>query len=267
MSVYAKERADFLDHSMGSIFSQTVPPNDFVLVCDGALTPDLDKVIEKHKEKYPDILQIVRMPENKGLAEALNFGLVHCKYEIVARMDSDDVARPNRMERQLGEFEGVDILGSAVMEFHDTPGDAKTMRITPADFDSILRSAKRRNPFNHPSVMYKKSVVLNAGGYENYSLCEDYHLWVKVFISGGRGKNITEPLVYMRVGSGLYKRRGGLSYFKSMLHFRNWLRKVGFIGTKDFCITVIGHTVSSFMPDFARGILYRKFMRSRVKVI
>jgi len=263
MAVYAGESPQYLKHSMDSIFQQTVPPNDFVLVCDGNLTAGLDCVINDFQTKYPCVLNVLRMSENKGLAAALNFGLQHCKYEIVARMDSDDIAFPNRIKKQLNAIHDVDVLGSAVMEFQLIPGDTSTLRITPSTQDEIIKFARWRNPFNHPGVMFRKSMIFQVGGYENYSLCEDYHLWVKILLAGGRVRNISDPLVYMRVGGGLFKRRGGVKYLKSMLNFRRWLWKVGFISRVDLCLAVISHALFCLIPNKVRQFLYRNFLRMK----
>ena len=254
MSVYAGENSEFFKSSIESMLAQTVPTDDFILVCDGPLTPALDKVIAEFEE-----LKVMRLPQNQGLAEALNIGLRHCKYELVARMDSDDISLPHRIEQQLKL--NKDIVGSAIQEFISKPGDASTLRSLPTDQTNILRFAKRRNPFNHPSVLYRKSAVLKAGGYENYPLCEDYQLWVKMLMAGNSAANIPEPLVYMRVGSGLYKRRGGISYFKIMLKFRRWMYGIGFSGPIDFCYCLLVHAVSCFAPDSLRRFIYTKLLR------
>jgi glycosyltransferase involved in cell wall biosynthesis len=174
MAVYAGENSDFLRQSMESIFSQTLPTDDFVLVCDGLLTSSLDETIDYFVREYPSVLKIVRMPKNQGLAAALNVGLNRCVHDIIAGMDSDDIALPEQMARQLAQMEGFDIVGGAVLEFSHSPKDAKTLRTTPAKHESIVKFARCSNPFNHPCVMYRKSAVLRAGGYEKFPLCEDY---------------------------------------------------------------------------------------------
>lgn len=267
MSVYAAENPDFLHQSMGSIFAQTLPTDDFVLVCDGELTPELDSVIASFAMDYYSTLKVVKLSTNQGLAAALNFGLQHCKHDIVARMDSDDIAMPHRMETQLAQMAGVDILGSSVLEFTNHPTDANTIRNTPTTDDAIKKFARRRNPFSHPSVMFRKSTVLKAGGYENFPLCEDYQLWVKIFRNGGKGKNISDPLLYMRVGNGMYKRRGGFGYLRTMVKFRHWLLKTGFTSMSDFCISVASHIVSCFAPSCARKFMYHSLLRNKISEV
>lgn len=91
MSVYHGEKAEYLRLSANSILSQTVPTNDFVLMCDGPLTEELDAVIEDLLREHSDVLHVIRLEENRGLGDALNAGIQYCKNELIARMDSDDI--------------------------------------------------------------------------------------------------------------------------------------------------------------------------------
>ena len=263
MSVYAGENSEFLSQSIESMIKQTVPSNNFVLVCDGSLTNELDLVVARYESENPDVFHVVRLEKNVGLAMALNAGLKHCENEYVARMDSDDIASPNRMQKQLDAINDADILGCYVSEFTTKPGDSQTVRVVPTNQEDIKAFARRRNPFNHPSVLYKKSSVLQAGGYEKFPLCEDYHLWIKMLLNGCTAVNISEPLVYMRVGSGMHKRRGGWAYFKSMLNFRRWMRQAGFSSLSDFWFCAAGHFVSCLIPKSMRKWMYNKFLRKQ----
>lgn len=263
MSVYAGEEGEFFAQSIASILAQTLPPAEFVIVCDGPLTPQLNDVIATHESS--EIFRIIRIEKNVGLAEALQTGLAHCQNEYIARMDSDDISAPKRIERQLAllERDGLDIVGCTVEEFFETPGDLQTLRKVPETLHKIRKFARRRNPFNHPSIVYKKSTVFAAGGYEKFPLCEDYHLWVKMLRRGATAANIPEPLVFMRTGSGMYNRRGGWKYFKTMLRFRRWLRQIGFSGNLDFLYCMAGHLVSCFAPNFLRRWMYIGFFRTQ----
>jgi len=263
MAVYVGENSKFFEQSIESMLAQTVPANEFVLVCDGPLTVELDAVIARYEESHSRILNVVRLDSNVGLAAALNIGLQHCTNDLVARMDSDDIANPIRMKQQLDAMGDADIIGCAVAEFMSKPGDLKSIRQLPTSHEEIICFARRRNPFNHPSVLYKKSIVQQVGGYEDFPLCEDYQLWVKMFIHGCKAVNIPESLINMRVGSGLYRRRGGFKYFKTMYSFRRWMRQVGFSGLMDFWICVTGHLVSCFIPSIVRRWVYSCFFRMR----
>ena len=169
MSVYYKENADYLMQSLDSVFSQTIRASQIVLVEDGPLTPVLDTLIRDYCDKYPE-LEIVPLKENKGLGLALAEGIKHCRNEIVARMDTDDIARQDRFELQLKEFEKnqkLDICGSHVKEFEDNIDNVVTQRMVPLTDAECKEYQKRRDAFNHMTVMYKKSAVLAAGSYQH----------------------------------------------------------------------------------------------------
>ena len=252
MSVYNKERPEHLRASVGSILAQTVAADDFVLVCDGPLTPELDKVIAE----FGDKLNAIRLAENRGLAGALAEGINYCKHELVMRMDSDDLAVPERAEKQLSAMENVDICGGVAAEFTDDISDSSMRRTLPLLHDEIAKFARRRNPFNHPAVMFCKSVVEASGGYDGeFPLAEDYYLWVRMIKAGARCANLPDTLVYMRVGGGLYERRGGRKYYKDMKKFYRWLYQSGFSGYGDYLICKGAQLMGAMFPRFMRKFL------------
>lgn len=220
MSVYYKEKAEFLRESMESIYRQTIPTDDFILVCDGPLNAELDAVIEEQKKRFEDALHVVRLEKNRGLGSALNEGMNYCRHELVARMDSDDISCADRCERQLKIFRDrpdVDICSGIVEEFVGQPENSIKQRVLPETQEEIIRFAKSRNPFNHPCVMYKKSAVKDSGNYQDFYLLEDYYLWIRMLIKGYRGYNLPELLLHMRAGSDMYKRRSGWRDRKSVV--------------------------------------------------
>ena len=272
MSVYDKENPRYLKGAIESILAQTVKTNDFVIVCDGPLKPELLSVINEYKSRYPDIFNIVQLDKNVGLANALNKGIVLCKNEWVARMDSDDIAIRDRMERQLDAAgaHSADIVSGTVREFHgeyvsteevENSGTLGASRVLPAGQEDILKFAKKRSPFNHPAVMYKKSAVIEAGLYEDYRYFEDYNLWVNMLKAGCRGYNTEAPLVYMRAGSEMYRRRGGMTYVKCIYRFKRHLYKIGFISFGQFVADVTARSVVSLIPNGLRKFLYSKVLR------
>ena len=179
MSVYHKERSEYLKQAIESIQVQSLSTNDFVLVCDGPLNDELDAVIQTKQLEMGENLNVVRLAKNGGLGNALNEGIKHCKNELVARMDSDDIAYPDRCEKQIAVFNihsEVSICSGIVEEFTTDPNTVDTKRVPPETNAEIVEFAKKRNPFNHPCVMYKKSAVEAVGSYQDFYLLEDYYL-------------------------------------------------------------------------------------------
>ena len=265
MSVYHKEKAQYLRESIKSVMEQTVPPDDFVLVCDGPLTKELDAEIENAQQKYGKILQVVRLERNQGLKNALNAGLPLCKYELGARMDSDDICHKERAKMQLQCFRrrpDLGIVSGTVEEFAGSIDHTVSVKTLPRTDYEIRKYAKLRSPFNHPAVMYKKTLVLGVGGYPGPNLYEDYALWINLLAAGVKGHNLPQTLVYMRVDSGLYGRRGGWEYVKKAADFRWRLYK-----EKKYCslweslYSICGAAAVALVPTNLRKRIYRGVLR------
>lgn len=265
MSVYYKERPEYLQQSMESILHQTIPTSDFVLVCDGPLTPELNAVIEKMQQQFGPVLNIHRLKENGGLGKALNAGLEQCKCELVARMDSDDVSRPDRCEKQLQVFDEhpeYSLVSGTVEEFDGDIHHVTGRRVVPETQKEILQFAKKRNPFNHPCIMYKKTAVQAVGSYQDFYLLEDYYLWIRMLQHGYLGYNIQEPLLWMRAGSAMYKRRGGWKYVESQRKLFEYMAKSRFISQTDYWIQSMVRLVEAAMPNKLRTLVFKKILRS-----
>ena len=266
MSVYHKENAEYLRTAMDSIWIQTIPTDDFVLVCDGPLNECLDTVIEKMEKEHPDTLYVVRLEKNGGLGNALNAGIKHCKHELVARMDSDDISRPDRCERQLKVFQehpDVSICSGIVEEFTTSTSEIEARRVPPETQEEIISFAKKRNPFNHPCVMYKKSAVEDAGGYQDFYLLEDYYLWIRMLQKGSQGYNLQEPLLWMRAGSDMYKRRAGWKYAKRQKALFKYMKDSGLISRPQYVQSVAVRTASSITPNWLREFMFKTVIRKK----
>lgn len=263
MSVYRKENPSYFEKSIESMLQQTAKPSDFVLVCDGPLTEELNGVIERETKKEPELFQIIRLPQCGGLGNALNTGLRYCRYDLVARMDSDDISMKDRCERQLKMIkkQKADMVSGTLLEFDQDISHIKARRVSPETPEEIRKFAKRRNPFNHPCIMYRRKAVEKAGGYRHCPLFEDYDLWTRMLADGAKGYNIQEPLLYMRAGEGMYHRRGGLEYAKKAVRFRYRLMRQGFSGPADFLISAGGQIVVCLMPNRLRKKFYQKALR------
>lgn len=262
MSVYFKERSNYLRQAMESMRRQTVPTDDFVLVCDGPLTDALDSVIEEEQESFGSVLHVLRLEENKGLGNALNEGLKICKNDLVARMDSDDISRPERCEKQLKLFErysNISLSSGAVSEFIDEPTHPTGKREVPITDEEIRTFSRKRNPMNHPCVMFKKLAVEQAGGYkETYHLFEDYYLWVRMLMKGFKARNTKDVLLDMRSPVDMYQRRGGMKYADDMLRFHQWMKKCGWSSKADFITGAVPHAVVCVLPNGVRKLVYGK---------
>ena len=265
MSVYDKEKSEYLKQAIESIQAQTVSTDDFVLVCDGPLNAALDAVIAEKQKEMGETLNVIRLTKNSGLGNALNEGLKHCKNELVARMDSDDIAFPERCEKQIAMFNArseLSICSAAIEEFTNDPNKVDSRRVPPETNEEIVDFAKTRNPFNHPCVMYKKSAVEAAGSYQSFYLLEDYYLWVRMLMAGYQGYNLQEPLLYMRAGSDLYMRRAGWKYAKSQISLFKYMKKKGFIGNGQYIKSCVIRSGSSLAPNLLRKFMFERVLRN-----
>lgn len=264
MSVYYKEKPEYLKQAIESIQNQTISTDDFVLVCDGQLSSELNQVIKEKQLEMGNNLNVVRLEKNGGLGNALNEGIKQCKNELVARMDSDDIAYQTRCEKQLGVFNShpeVSICSGIVEEFTITPDAVDARRVPPEHNEEIIEFAKKRNPFNHPCVMYKKSAVEAVGSYQDFYLLEDYYLWLRMLMAGYQGYNIQEPLLHMRAGSELYKRRAGWKYAKTQTRLFRFMKDKGFISEKRYVKSCVIRSGSALAPNWLRKMMFERVLR------
>lgn len=264
MSVYHKEKPEYLKQAVESIQAQTLPTDDFVLVCDGPLNEPLDSVIAAKQQEMGESLHVVRLAKNGGLGNALNEGIKHCKNELVVRMDSDDIAYPDRCEKQIAVFNThseVSICSGIVEEFTTDPNAVDAKRVPPETNAEILEFAKKRNPFNHPCVMYKKSAVEAVGSYQDFYLLEDYYLWLRMLMAGCQGYNIQEPLLHMRAGSDMYLRRAGWKYAKTQARLFKFMKQQGFIGNGQYIKSCVIRSGSALAPNWLRKSIFERALR------
>lgn len=264
MSVYHKEKPEYLKQAIASIQAQTLPTDDFVLVCDGPLNDALDAVIAKKQQEMGKTLNVVRLAKNGGLGNALNEGIKHCKNELVARMDSDDIAYQDRCEKQIAVFykhPEVSICSGIVEKFTSTPDVVDAKRVPPEAHEEIVEFAKKRNPFNHPCVMYKKSAVEAVGSYQDFYLLEDYYLWLRMLMAGYQGYNIQESLLHMRAGSDMYLRRAGWKYAKTQARLFKFMKSQGFIDEGQYIKSCVIRSGSALAPNWLRKLMFEKVLR------
>lgn len=213
MSLYHAEKPEFLHQCLNSLTMQTLIADEIVMVFDGYIPPDLEAIVQQFQAALN--IKIVRLAENVGLGKALNIGLTYCFHEIILRMDTDDIALPNRFALQrsyLIMHPEIDLLGTQIAEFDTHDGNTLKMRIVPQSHLQIIEFSKKRNPFNHMTVAYKKSAVLQAGGYQHHVFMEDYNLWLRMLAKGAQTANLPDTLVLVRTGTTMIARRHGWKY-------------------------------------------------------
>ncbi len=265
ISTYGGDDPAFLRQAFtSSVHEQTRRPDQVVLVQDGPVPGELTDTIKELAATSPVPVEHVVLEHNVGLGPALDRGLEACEHEIVARMDSDDVSLPERFERQLPVVEaGADIVGSGLLEFGDGIDDVVGRRTPPTDPDEIRRVIRFRDPFNHPTIVYRKSAVLAAGGYTDMALMEDYLLFTRMVEAGARPANVADPLVYYRVGAGAYARRGGRQLLRSELALQKRFRELGITTRGQYLRNVAVRGGYRLVPEAVRKVAYRRLLANR----
>lgn len=263
-SLYKNERVEYFDAMLKSMFSQTLLPSEILIVQDGPLTEDLYLLCNEYKKRYPELIRLIPIENNVGLGRALRIGIEKCSYDIIARMDTDDIAKKNRFQKQIGEFmndSNLALVGSSIDEFSESTDKVLTIREMPLSLSEIKKYAKKRNPFNHMTVMYRKEAVIKSGSYQDFLWLEDYHLWIRMILNGYNMKNIKESLVWARADASMFQRRGGLKYFLQEIKFQNFLFKEHYINLFEYFTNLAIRAVVRTVPNEVRGIIYKNFLR------
>lgn len=249
------------------MFGQTVPPNEVVLVEDGPLTDALYATLDSFTATYGNRFKRVVNEKNLGLGLALRRGLEQCSNELVARMDTDDVSKPDRCEKQLKyfmQYPDTDVVGTWIEEFDTDIERIESVREVPVEHEEICVFLKKRCPFNHMSVMFKKSAVEKAGGYMDWHYNEDYYLWIRMYMCGCRFANLPERLVSVRTGKDMFARRGGLRYFDSEKRILRFKKRLGIIGVLSYSMQVCIHfVVQCLIQNRVRQGVYKMFLRKK----
>jgi glycosyltransferase involved in cell wall biosynthesis len=261
ISLYYKESSEYLRKSLDSVFLQSLPSDEVVLVEDGPLTSELYEVVEEFVHGHPEMKRVV-LEKNRGLGEALNEGLKHCSHDLVARMDTDDIAKPDRFEKQIKIFEkypDIDVCSSWIEEFEGNMNTITAIKKLPEYHYDILKYAKHRCPINHPVVMYRKEAVIKVGGYAGFP--EDYCLWVKMLLDGALFYNIQESLLLFRFSHDMIKRRGGWRYAVADIKSQISFYQLGFINVFTLFYNIIIRLIMRIIPNFIRSVIYKKLLR------
>lgn len=265
-SVYKNDNPKFVRVALDSMLvEQTVKPTEIIIVRDGVVSATLDSLLNDYEALYPSTFNIIRLEENKGLGKALKIGVESAKYNIVARMDSDDICLPNRFELQLQYLEThpmCDIVGGQMTEFIGEPSNIVGKRIVPESNEDIYNYMKGRCALNHVTVMFRKDSILKVGNYQDWFWNEDYYLWVRMMMNKCVFANLSDVLVNVRSGEDQYARRGGMKYFKSEEGIQRLMLDNRLINRWDYSVNVAKRLiVQILLPNWLRGWVFRTFAR------
>lgn len=261
LPVYHKDKKEYLILSIESMLNQSVKSDDFVIVKDGPLTEELDELLDKYAANKDNHINIISLESNGGLGAALDFGLQHCKNELVARMDADDISLPTRCERLLELFEkdpNLAIAGTNMDEFSEDPSVLVSSRVVPSNYEDIKKFIRRRNAFNHPTVMFKKSEVKRAGSYSSNGNIEDMDLFSRMISAGCIAANIPESLLLYRANKDNFKRRKSKLYRKSTINTAKLKLKRKEISYRDYLYVFWGQQFMRFAPNWLLTKLLRR---------
>lgn len=268
MSVYIKEDPSYFRESINSMLSQTLLPDQIVLIKDGPLTCDLEETIEQFISENDGLFTVVPLKENIGLGKALDQGLKYCRNDLVARMDTDDISLPERCKKQVDEFiedPDLDIVGAIIDEFYDDPDNIVSSRNVPTKHEDIVKFMRRRSPFNHPAVMFKKSEVIRSGGYGMFRRKQDLDLFSRMINNGCKTANINESLVLFRSNEENFKRRKSWSYCKSYIDVQYAIWQRGHCSLFDLIYVTLGQIVMFISPMWFLKWMSNKFLRKNIK--
>ena len=268
ISLYFKENPKFLDKAFQSIwFNQTIKPAEVILVIDGPISDDLNQSVLWWKSKISDSLKIVNLKKNIGLGAALNEGLQHCTNQWVFRMDTDDICTPDRFEKQIKFIQqnpDVVLFGGQILEFENEPNDSQVLKAVPTTNNEIRHFAKKRCPFNHMTVAYRKDVIDQLGGYKHHLFMEDYNLWLRVIGAGYKVANLEDVILYARVGNGMHARRKGYEYIKSEKQLLNLKKELKLQSPIHANMLFLIRSAFRLIPSSILGKFYNIFLRKKV---
>lgn len=264
LSVYGKDDPAFLKQALDSITNQSLLPNEIVIVEDGPLNDEIKVILDNFCDEHQYIIKRVVIPENVGLGVALNEGLKYCSFEYVARMDTDDICVEDRFSKQITFFKSNDditVLGGYLSEFNKIPGDLNRIKQVPLTPSAISKSIVKRNPLNHPTVMFRKEDVVKCGSYDDMPFFEDYYLWFKLNKKGYKMANIEDVILNYRVGNDMIGRRHGWSYMIRELKFIIKTYQSNYITQKEAFLMAALRLPIRIMPKVVISGVYKFLLR------
>lgn len=264
MPVYHGDKIIHIKEALDSVLSQTLLPSEVVIIVDGPVSNETIDLLHDFSINE-SILNVHYLEENKGLGEVLHIGVKVCSYDVIARMDADDICRKDRFEKQINFLKNnpnIDIVGSYINEFDTDPSVKLNVRKVPVYHHEIVHYSKRRNPLNHMTVMFKKQAVLDAGNYQTFISFEDYYLWVRMIKNGMKIHNIPDSLVFARTGQDMYMRRGGFKYLLNDVKLQWYFLVIGHTNIFQYVSNILVRVLVRSVPNNIRAVLYSKLFRS-----
>ena len=269
ISIYFKEQPQHFNTCIESIWDfQTLKPSEIIMVEDGPLTPELDEAIAQWQNKIGKALKITKLAKNVGTGKAKNIGLQQCSHEIVCIVDTDDISVLDRFEKQikiLNDDPELIVLGGQITEFADDISLPSGIRRVPLTNLELCNYAKRQSPFNNMTIAYRKTKILEVGGYQHHLWMEDYNLFLRVIAQGCKIQNLPDNLVYARIDNGMHARRKGLEYIKSEKQLLNLKKELKLQNPIHANMLFLIRSVFRLMPSSVLGKIYNTFLRKKVK--
>jgi len=273
MSVYRSEQAACLQRALQSVWDdQTRKPDQIVLIEDGPLPAELEEVIESLTPTLPKregeipVMTVVKLPVNGGLTKALNVGLRHVTSDLVARMDSDDIAAPERFELQerfLEEHPEIDIVGGSMQEFDDQH-ECLNIRHYPQTHEEACRYIVKACPLAHPSVMMRKRMFDDGLQYdERFRMSQDIKLWYDAVLAGYKIANLPEICLFFRQQGDVFKRRSRVKAWNEFKIYMNGIYRMHGLFTLAYRYPIARYIFRNLPPSMVKRI-YESGMRKRV---
>lgn len=264
LATYGGDDPDALEEALDSILDQTLPPAEVVLVENGPVPSDIESVVETHRQEYPESVSVVEIASNRERGYARRVGVENANHELVAMMDSDDIAVPQRFEAQvkfLSSHPDIDAVGGYIAEFTDDPDDPHAIRRVPLTPEQVADEARFRSPINQMTVMARRDAILDAGNYRGVDPMEDYDLWARMLVNGSKLANIPQVLAKVRGGEAMYARRGGWKNAREDIRLQHQFFKMGFISLPVALVNICIRVPTRLLPNRLRAAIYSRFLR------
>jgi glycosyltransferase involved in cell wall biosynthesis len=249
--------------ALASLKSQTLPPTQVVVSCDGAPHEGLNQVL--CSTCLPVI--IILGPGEEGVGPVLARGLEHCTEDLVVRADADDLSIPERCEIQVKAMTGnpkLAVMSSTILEFIDDPYQPFQIRDVPPGGHQLYNYSRWRNPINHPAAILRRKTILDHGNYRNCPGFEDYDLWLRLLKNGIDLDNLQTPLVLARVGANHIKRRHGLAYAIKEAKFLKTCGTENLMSWQLVAFLLASRTPMRLLPKGFQHYVTKKFLRAKI---